>query len=142
MNIQNIKKYLAATLLCLLTPLAFSHAGDPAAKNSQSVSVLAQILSDLNHIPSAEQKAELQAIGDDASNSQAVRTIASAIHDMQHSVAAEDREKLQAIADDTSATTQEKELADILLDVLHQPDESAQTKLKGLQNAAATDEHH
>lgn len=71
-----------------------------------------------------------------------MRTIASAIHDMQHSVAAGDREKLQAIADDASATAQEKELADILLDVVHQPDESAKTKLMGLQDTAATEEHH
>src|SRR5690606_14012229 len=92
MNLPRLRHSLAVILIALLAPLA--SAGD------DSVHTMAGILIKLNHFPSAEEKATLQAIIASPDSSAATKAIAQAIHDMQHSVSAADKAKLEAIASD------------------------------------------
>lgn len=127
MKIITIRHTLAILALTLLAPLALA-----ADDGDAAVKTMAGILAGLNHFPSADQKAELQAIASDTNSSDATKTIAQAIHDMQHSVSAADKEKLQAIASDANASEGEKTLAEVLAGISHQPSAEAKAKLEKL----------
>lgn len=124
MKLRSLRQCLAIAMLALLAPLA--GAGD------DPVQTMAGILIKLNHFPSAEDKATLQAIIASPDSSAAAKTIAQAIHDMQHSVSADDKAKLAALASDAEASDGEKTLATILAGISHQPGADAKATLETL----------
>lgn len=116
-----IKKALLIAALCSIGQLALAQADAPKT--------IASIVTNLSHLPSAEQKATLTKIGSNKKNSAAIQTIATAVHNFQHSVTPEDKAKLEAIAADASATAAEKELAAIVAGFNHTVTDEAKARL-------------
>ena len=128
-TIKSLSFAKAALLsLSLLAPLSFAGA--------DAVPVMADILTKLNHYPSAEQKEQLNAIASDATNSEATRTIAKAIHNIAHKVAAEDAKALSKITTSETATEAEKQLAGIVAGINHTVSADAKKTLEALATPA------
>jgi uncharacterized protein YlxW (UPF0749 family) len=109
---------IALFTLLVITPLSLAE--------SNATASMARILTELNHYPSAEQKAALAAISKDESNSIAIRAIAEAIHNVEHKAKAEDVAKLKIVSETESTTEEEKQLAEVVMNLNHSV--SAETK--------------
>lgn len=116
-----IKKALMIAALCSFGQFALAQADAPKS--------IANIVTNLSHLPSAEQKTTLMKIGSNKKNSAAIQTIANVVHNFQHSVTPEDKVKLEAIAADASATASEKELAVIVAGFNHNVTDDAKARL-------------
>lgn len=114
--------------LLVLAPLSFA--------DSDAIPAMAAIVINVNHYPSAEQKAQLNSIASDESNSQATRTIAKAIHNIAHKVTAEDAKALSEIAASESATAAEKQLAGIVAGINHTVSSEAKKALEVMATPA------
>jgi hypothetical protein len=125
MKIMMIRKALLVLVLGTLGQFALAQAD--AAKT------IAGIVGTVNHFPSAEQKATLQAISQNSANSAAIQTIAQAVHDMQHSATAEHKAMLEKIAADDSATSAEKDLAAIVAGFTHMANDETKARLASIQ---------
>ncbi len=112
-------------VLAFASPFAFAGGGP--------VSKMADILVDLNHYPSAEEKEKLKAIANDQDNSDAVQAVANALRNMEHKVGEEDAAKLQAITSDESASEDVRKLAEVLLNINHKPGPEQVETLKSLK---------
>lgn len=137
MNTVNVRHFLLAVILSLLTPVALAGGGDKAKydKDSQAkpIYTMSKIVLNLNHFPSDEEKEKLQTIIDDTDNSNTVRTIAEAIRDMEHQVSGLHRRQLEAIADNEALGEGERTLAEVVAGINHSPDDKAKEKLKNLK---------
>lgn len=99
---------------------------------SDNVRTMAGILATLNHFPSDEQKATLQAITTSESATANEKALADALLGVQHSAAADDKAQLDAIVNDSDATEGEKMLAGVIAGLNHTPsaeEKAALTKL-------------
>ena len=114
---------LSAAVIALFTLLVLAL---PSFAESNAISTMARILTELNHYPAAEQKATLAAISQDEANSDATRAIAEAIHNVEHKAKADDVAKLKVVSETESATEAEKQLAEIVMNLNHSV--SAETK--------------
>lgn len=124
------KKHLLCGFLLAIT-LIFSlssFASPDSDKNEQAIKSIAQILSHVNHFPSAAEKKKLQEIADN-SKSANIRVLANAMINMQHSVGSADKAKLKTILNDAHADDDAKELASILMHFNHQPSSADKKKL-------------
>lgn len=93
---------------------------------------IAEILSSLNHAPTAEQRAELMNIGSDAAYSPNIQAIAQAVHNIRHSATVLDKKKMTDIAQDSSATFSEQKLAKVVAEINHTPDSKARRTLSSI----------
>lgn len=123
---RNNHFYSAICLLVLLAISPFSLAAPNA------VPAMADILAELNHYPSAEQKDTLAAISEDEAVSEASRTIAQAIHNIEHKAKPDDMAKLTDILADATATAAEKQLATIVMELNHSASAEAKKALEAL----------
>lgn len=121
---------IALLAMTLFAPLSF--AASPSSGHSDPIATMAQMLSEINHYPSAEQKETLKGIKENESSSNATQAIAQAIHDLEHKAQSEDVAELEEIAEDSSASGAEKQLANVLLNFNHKADAEAQKTLKEL----------
>lgn len=112
-----------------LLVLTLGSLGQFALAQADAPKTIANIVTNLSHLPSAEQKATLMAISSNKKNSAAIQTIANVVHKFQHTVTAEDKAKLAAIAADTSTTAAEKELALIVASFNHTVSDEAKARL-------------
>lgn len=102
---------IALFTLLVIAPMSFAE--------SNAIGTMARILTELNHYPSAEQKATLAAISEDKSNSEATRAIAEAIKNVEHKAKADDVATLKVISETESTTAEEKQLAETIMKLNH-----------------------
>lgn len=93
---------------------------------------IADILTSLNHAPTAEQRAELMDIGSDGAYSSNLQAIAQAVHNIRHSATVLDKKKMTEIADDASATFAEQKLAKVVAEINHAADSRARRTLASI----------
>lgn len=116
-----IKKALIVFAFCSLGQFVLAQADAPKT--------LANVVTNLAHSATPEQKATLLTISNNKKNSASIQTIANAIQNFQHSVTADDKAKLEVIAADTKATASEKELALIMATFNHTATDETKARL-------------
>jgi hypothetical protein len=116
-----------STLLLLGMTASITNAAD-----SKAVQTMAGILTNLQHVPSAEDKKALAQIADDKSATADERTIAKALMNVQHKAAAADKPSLEAIVSDAKASSAVKTLAGVILSLNHFPSAADKEKLAAL----------
>jgi hypothetical protein len=99
---------------------------------SKAVETMAGILTNLQHVPSAEDKQTLAKLAEDKSATADERTIAKALINVQHKVAAADKPSLEAIVSDAKASSEVKTLAGVILSLNHFPSAADKEKLAAL----------
>jgi len=102
------------------------------AAESKAVQVMAGILMNIQHTPSAADKQALTQIEKDKGSSADERTVAQALMNVEHTVAAADKPKLEAIVADAKAPASVKTLASVILGLHHFPSASDKEKLRAL----------
>lgn len=103
-----------------------------AIADSAAIRTMANIAMSMNHFPSDDDKAALQAIieSDDASEDEA--DIALAMSNIEHKLSADDAERLTDIANDSSSDAAARKLAGILLKFNHAAGDADKTALATL----------
>lgn len=122
-----MNKTITLTLSLLI---ATTFASPVVLAEKTAIQKMAQIVSQLNHRPSAGDKEILREIG--KKGTEAEKTIAKALMMMDHKVAAEDKEKLHLIAKDRNVPENTRELANIVQNLNHQASSNEQTILKNM----------
>ena len=97
-----------------------------------AIQTMARITMHLNHFPTDEEKADLEAIVDSDESSEEEAAIAMALANMQHKVSEKDAARLADIVDDDTADADARELAGILLRVNHKPSDEDRAALSAL----------
>ena len=115
--------------LTLIFALSLFSASAGAIGNT---SMLASIMLNLNHYPSAAEKDKLRGVINDDTHSAYQKTIAQAMINMEHSASAADKSKLKTIIDDNSAPADERNLAAILYKLKHKPSSADKELLKSM----------
>lgn len=121
----NIKKVLLISALGMLSQFAMAD-NDSAAKS------IAGVLVNLNHFPSAEDKATLKAISEDEGTGPAFRAVALAVHNIQHAATAEDKANMAQVIASDMAEPEAKQLAEIVAGINHMPSADAKTALQAM----------
>lgn len=122
-------KTFSTAVIALFTSLVVAL---PSFAESNAIASMARILTELNHYPSAEQKATLEAISKDEANSDATRAIAEAIHNVEHKAKADDVTKLKIVSEIKSTTEAEKQLAEIVMNLNHSVSPETKKALEAL----------
>jgi len=122
MNLNSVKKSLLLLTIVAISPFA---TGD----NASASKVIAGVLVNFQHFPSATDKTALEAIEGDSSASDSIKMVARAIRNISHSATAADKQQLAAIA----ATDPAKTLADIVVGINHVPSAEAKSALQAMQ---------
>lgn len=120
-------KVILATMLLLAAVI-----GSPKVFASPAGQVMAEVLINLNHSPTAAEKAQLRQLANDQNLSEHKRTLATALINLNHHVADQDKAKLKAITNDSSAAEEDRILANIILNLSHKPSSSDKQQLKKL----------
>ena len=120
---------LSAAVIALFTLLVIA---PMSLAESNAIGTMARILTELNHYPSAEQKATLAAISEDKSNSEATRAIAEAIKNVEHKAKADDVATLKVISETESTTAEEKQLAEAVMNLNHSLSPETKKSLEAL----------
>ena len=107
--------------LAVLVLLAFTALPLLSVAGGHGVPAMADVVMNLQHFPSDDQKAALAKIADDSSYSEAERQVAMAIANIQHKVSAEDSERLAAIAANESLHESLRTLAKVVIGINHMP---------------------
>jgi hypothetical protein len=110
-------------------------AAGPSFADAASVRSMAEIIMNLNHMPSDADKMRLTAIAE-STDSEAEAAIATAISNMKHKVADADKDGLNAIVADGSASYEVQELARILLTLNHHPSDEDKESLESISNGS------
>lgn len=113
-------------LAMLLLPLAPVYADEAAQQQ------MAGILVELNHFPTEEDKASLQALTADSSLSEAERTLASVLMTLRHMPTAAEKAQLQAIADNDNSPQAVRDLAAVLHGLQHRVDAEGREMLAAI----------
>jgi len=127
---MEMKMNFRSSILATITLMSVSQFG-LAVSVTPSKSI-AEILSNLNHAPTAEQRAELLDIGNDAAYSPNIQAIAQAVHNIRHSATVLDKKKMTDIAQDSSATFSEQKLAKVVAEISHAADNKARRALASI----------
>lgn len=120
------KKNIAALLVIMLMGLT------PLFAQNSTVSSMAEILSRLNHYPTATDKDVLQRIVADESNAASERAVAQAMINLQHRASEADKAILAEIHNDNASPDELKILASILMRINHTPSDGDVKQLKTL----------
>ena len=94
---------------------------------------MADIMINLEHFPTADEKKKLQSVLDSAASTDQEKIIANAIMHIQHSPTAEDKDKLQLIMDNTIATSTVNTLAKIVQSFSHGISKTDKRKLQTIK---------
>ena len=94
---------------------------------------MADIMINLEHFPTADEKKKLQSVLDSASSTDQEKIIANAIMHIQHSPTVEDKDKLQLIMDNTVATSTVNTLAKIVQGFSHGISKTDKRKLETIK---------
>lgn len=121
--------------LALLTLVVFTTLPVLSRAGGHGVPAMAEVVVNLQHFPSDEQKAALAKIADDSSYSEAERQVATAISNLAHKVSAEDSERLAAIAANESLHESLRTLAKVLIGINHMPSADDKATLASLSAA-------
>lgn len=116
--------------LALALLIATTLASPIALAEKNATQKMAQIVSQLNHRPSAGDKEVLREIG--KKGTEAEKTIAKALMMMDHKVTAEDKEKLRMISKDRDVPESTRELANIVQNLNHQTSSKEKMILKDM----------
>ena len=100
--------------------------------DTETIRALAQITMNLNHYPSDEDRAILNAIIESDNSSEEEAAIAMALANMEHKVTAADAERLADIVDDDLSDDSARKLAGILLNINHSPSNEDRVALASL----------
>jgi hypothetical protein len=103
-----------------------------AVAETETIKTLAQITMNLNHYPSEEEKAILNAIIESDDSLEEEAAIAMALVNMQHTVTTADAERLADIVDDDFSDDSARKLAGILLTINHSPSDEDKAVLASL----------
>jgi len=125
---MKLKSLRVTAILVLLIAMQSSFAA-PAGEQT-ALATIANIMINLNHFPSASEKAQLRTIANDEAVSAHERAIATAMANLQHSATATDKRKLSKIMEDESAPAAVKEMASIIFHLNHKPSGEDKQKLK------------
>ena len=106
----------------------------PAQADQHVAPTLADILLVMQHFPTAEQKATLEAIAADEQVDEDLRVVAGAISGIEHQVSDDERPALQAVIDDESAGSAAKTLARAVMGFNHQLSDADETALEELRD--------
>lgn len=106
--------------------------GGTALAGSEAISAMANITMNLNHFPSDDDKATLEAIVDSEDSSEEEASIAMALINMQHKVTEKDAERLKDIVDDDASDESARKLAGIVLGINHAASEQDKAALATL----------
>ncbi len=94
---------------------------------------MADIMINLEHFPTEDEKQKLQSILDSDSSTDQEKIIANSIMNIQHSPNAEDQDKLQLIIDNTTATSTVNTLARIVQSFSHGISKTDKRKLQTIK---------
>ena len=94
---------------------------------------MADVMIDLEHFPTADEKKKLQSVLDSVSSTDQEKIIANAIIHIQHESTVEDKEKLQIIIDNTVATSTVNTLAKIVQSFAHGISKTDKRKLQTIK---------
>ena len=94
---------------------------------------MADIMINLEHFPTEDEKKKLQSVLDSASSTDQEKIIANAIMHIQHSPTVEDKDKLQLIMDNTVATSTVNTLAKIVQSFSHGISKTDKRKLQTIK---------
>ncbi len=103
-----------------------------AIADSAAIRTMAKITMSLNHFPSDDDKAALDAIIDSDESSDDEAAIAMALSNMQHKVTEDDAERLMEIVNDEQSDASARKLAGILLSINHMPSNEDKSALATL----------
>jgi len=129
-NIKNMKTGLAPKIAAIVLTGVFSQLA--LADNAAAASTIAGVLTGLNHFPSDDDKAALQAVAGDDSVGRGFRLIATAVANIQHSATAEDKEILNRIIASDQASADARALAEIVLGINHTASDDARIRLQAM----------
>jgi hypothetical protein len=94
--------------------------------------IMAEIVIDLNHFPSDDDKSYLTEIADDADSSADEKALAGIISRIMHKPAADDVAALESMASSGEASAYVKTLAKAILSIEHKPSAETIAALEGL----------
>ena len=94
---------------------------------------MADIMINLEHFPTADEKKKLQSVLDSASSTDQEKIIANAIMHIQHKSRVEDQDKLQIIIDNSVATSTVSALAKIVQSFSHGISRTDKRKLQTIK---------
>jgi len=94
---------------------------------------MADIMINLEHFPTEDEKQKLQSILDSDSSTDQEKIIANSIMNIQHSPNAEDQDKLQLIIDNTTVTSTVNTLARIVQSFSHGISKTDKRKLQTIK---------
>ena len=94
---------------------------------------MADIMINLEHFPTADEKKKLQSVLDSAASTDQEKIIANAIMHIQHSPTVEDKDKLQLIMDNTVVTSTVNTLAKIVQSFSHGISKTDKRKLQTIK---------
>lgn len=110
---NKIRFTLAGVIALTMLTVGLAHA------ESDAIETMAKITMNLNHFPSDDDKAALEAIVDSDESSEEEAAIAMALTNLQHKVTEADAERLTAIVEDPESDASARELAGIVLKINH-----------------------
>ncbi|MDX1406416.1 MAG: hypothetical protein R3192_17930 [Woeseiaceae bacterium] len=103
-----------------------------AVAGSEAIRTMAKITMGLNHFPSEDDKAALNAIVDSDEASDDEAAIAMALANIQHKVTEADAKRLKEVVDDRNSDADARKLAGIVLSVNHSPSAEDKAALETL----------
>ncbi len=120
-----MKKLLAAMLICAFAP--FAH-GD----NDEATGVIANVLVSLNHFPTDDDKAALQALVDDDNVGPAFKAVANAVIGIAHQASDDGKAALNRVIEAANADPRAKSLAEIVMGINHTAGDEARAALQAM----------
>jgi len=128
-----MKKTLISRLALVATMVLFSQfASAQNEANIEALRTISGIVSGLNHFPSDEDLAKLDAIIGNSELAQPVRTIADTVANIEHSANEEGRGAMEAIEGNAQMPEPLKALAGIVGSINHTASDAQKAQLAGL----------
>ncbi len=125
MKMSPARKIMAIVLVGVISQISL-------ADNAFATKAIAGVLVNLNHFPSDDQKAALQAASSDESAGRGFQMIATAVAYIRHTATAEDKDIMTRIIASDRTTAQAKALAEIVLGITHVPSDEAKATLQAM----------
>lgn len=130
-----MKKTLISRVALVATMVLFSQfASAQNAANIEALQQITSIVSNLNHFPSDEDLAKLDAIIANNALPQPIRTIADTVANIEHSANEEGRGAMEAIEGNARMPQPLKTLAGIVGSLNHTASDAQKAQLAGLFN--------
>lgn len=121
-------RYFVPILFCIALAAGPAAAGE----KSEAVQTMANILAELNHFPSDENKEALKELISDERTTEQERVVAEALMNVAHQVSAEDKPLLEALIENASAPDAVQTLAEVIVNLNHAPTDKEKKKLRAI----------